>query len=178
MTRRPRVWLAGLALVAALAAPAVAQANEVTKWNEIAGNTLVAFPGPGGGAPPALQINMGMTQGAVYAAVNAIERRHHPIVLMRNFGPRASKEAAVATAAYRVLTSLVLDVHAGIPVATKTVLLQTLDTQYSASLAAILAGPAKTEGIAAGNAAADAMLESRVGDGRFGPSPWRPNPSA
>lgn len=30
------LWLATLAAVAALAAPVVAQANDVTKWNEIA----------------------------------------------------------------------------------------------------------------------------------------------
>ena len=51
--------LIALALVA-LAGP-VAQANEVTNWNQIATNTLVAFPGPAGGAPTALQVNMGMT---------------------------------------------------------------------------------------------------------------------
>src|SRR6266545_7610846 len=55
--------IALLVAVIALAAPAVAQANEVTHWNRIAMSTLVAFPGPAGGAPPALQINMGMTQG-------------------------------------------------------------------------------------------------------------------
>jgi hypothetical protein len=38
----------------------------------IAVDTLIALPGPAGGAPPAAQIQMGMTQGAVYDAVNAI----------------------------------------------------------------------------------------------------------
>jgi PAP2 superfamily len=178
MAGRRFVWLAGLFSVSALAVPAIAQANEVTKWNQIATNTLVAFPGPGGGAPPALQINMGMTQGAVYAAVNAIERRHRPIVLMKKFDSRASKEAAVATAASRVLSSLVLDARAGIPVATRTSMLTTLESERLSSLAAIADGPAKTEGIAAGNAAADAMLANRAFDGRFGPSPWHSNPAA
>jgi hypothetical protein len=107
MTGRRSAWLTALALGVALAAPLVAQANEVTKWNQIATNTLVQFPGPGGGAPPALQINMGMTQGAVYDAINAIERRHRPIVLMKKFHSTASMEAAVATAAYGVLVILV-----------------------------------------------------------------------
>ena len=61
-----------LALVA-LASPAVAQANEVTHWNQIATDTLAAFPSAAGGAPNALQVNVGMTQGAVYDAINAIE---------------------------------------------------------------------------------------------------------
>ena len=101
------------AAVALLAAPAAAQANEVTHWNRIAMNTLVAFPGPAGGAPPALQIHMGMTQGAVYDAVNATEPKHYrPYLLNRRVGANASKEAATATAAYRVLSSIV----SGIPV--------------------------------------------------------------
>src|SRR6266508_6652428 len=89
-----------------LAAPARGQAagNAVTEWNLIAVNTLLGLPGPAGGAPPASQINMGMTQGAVYDAVNAIGPIHHrPYLLNRRFGNTASDEAAVATAAYRFL---------------------------------------------------------------------------
>jgi hypothetical protein len=83
----------------ALAAPVAALASEVTNWNQIATNTLAAFPAPAGGAAPSLQINMGMTQGAVYDAVNAIEPRHQPYLLTTQFSATASKEAAVATAA-------------------------------------------------------------------------------
>jgi hypothetical protein len=68
-------WLAAFAAAVALAAPTAAQANEVTNWNRIATSTLVVFPGPAGGAAPALQIDMAMVQGAVYDAVNAIGRR-------------------------------------------------------------------------------------------------------
>ena len=103
MARRRFVWLAALTAVAAVAAPAApaaAQANEVTKWNQIATSTLVVIPGPAGGAPNALQINLGMVQGAVYDAVNAITPKHHrPYLLKRRFSARASGEAAVATAA-------------------------------------------------------------------------------
>ena len=164
-----------LAAVVAPAAPAAAQANEVTNWNEIAATTLVAFPGPAGGAPPALQINMGMTQGAVYDAVNAIEPRRQPYLLKTRFDPMASKEAAAATAAYRVLSSIVSTVPASIPFPNRASLLQTLDTEYAASLAAIPDTPLKTAGIAAGDAAANAMIAARQGDGRFGPSQWVPN---
>ena len=164
-----------LAAVVAPAAPAAAQANEVTEWNQIATSTLVQFPGPAGGAPPALQINMAMTQGAVYDAVNAIEPRRQPYLLKTRFDPRASKEAAAATAAYRVLSSIVSTVPASIPFPNKASLLQTLDTEYAASLAAIADTPFKTAGIAAGDAAANAMIAARQGDGRFGPSPWVPN---
>jgi hypothetical protein len=181
MRRRRFVRLAALTAVVALAAvvapaaPAAAQANEVTEWNQIATSTLVQFPGPAGGAPPALQINMAMTQGAVYDAVNAIEPRRQPYLLKTRFDPRASKEAAAATAAYRVLSSIVSTVPASIPFPNKASLLQTLDTEYAASLAAIADTPFKTAGIAAGDAAANAMIAARQGDGRFGPSPWVPN---
>src|SRR5438477_10997925 len=98
--------LIALALVA-LAGP-VAQANEVTNWNQIATNTLVAFPGPAGGAPTALQVNMGMKQGAVYDAINAIEPRHRPDLLARRFNLDTSEEAAAANAAYCGLANIAL----------------------------------------------------------------------
>jgi hypothetical protein len=53
--------------------------------------------------------------------------------------------------------------------------LETLATEHAASLAAIPDSAFKAAGIAAGNAAADAMIAARQGDGRFGPSPWVPN---
>src|SRR5215204_4907804 len=126
-----RTWLAAFVVAAALIAPAAAQANEVTNWNRIAMSTLVQFPGPAGGAPPALQINMAMTQGAVYDAVNAIAPRRQPYLLKTRFDPMASKEAAAATAAYRVLSSIVSTVPASIPFPNKASLLQTLDTEYA-----------------------------------------------
>ena len=113
MTRRRSVSLvsvialAGLAGVVAPAAPAAAAVNEVTNWNRIATTTLVQFPRLAGGAPPALQINMGMVQGAVYDAVNAIEPMHEPYLLQTTFPSTASKEAAVATAAYTVLSNII-----------------------------------------------------------------------
>ena len=91
---------------AAAAQPARADASEVTHWNEVATSTLGALPGPDGGAPPAFSINMGMVQGAVYDAVNAIgPKQHRPYLLDRRTGARASIDAAVATAAYDVISS-------------------------------------------------------------------------
>src|SRR5215218_1931447 len=114
MTRKRLFRLAALAAAVALTAPAAAQANEVTHWNRIAMSTLVAFPAPAG-APPALHIHMGMTQGAVYDALNATTPKHHrPYLLKRRFGATASKDAAAATAAYRVLSSIVAGVPATI----------------------------------------------------------------
>src|SRR5215207_11187060 len=107
-------YLTAVLATAVLAAPALARADTVTQWNEIATNTLVGLPGPTGGAPPASQIHMGMVQGAVYDAVNATEPKHHrPYLLKRRFSARASQEAAAATAAYLMLTDLVSAVPTG-----------------------------------------------------------------
>ena len=84
---------------ASAAPPQEADATSVRQWNLIAVSTLTGLPGPAGGAPPAAQVHMGMVQGAVYDAVNAITPKHHrPYVLKRRFGNTASDEAAVATA--------------------------------------------------------------------------------
>jgi hypothetical protein len=150
--------------------------NPVTRWNEIAVTTLISLPGPAGGAPPAAQINVGMVQGAVYDAVNAITPKHHrPYLLKRRFAATASEEAAVASAAYRMLVNIVSTVPADIPFPAKQTVLDTLALQYADSLEAIPDSPFKAQGIAAGEAAAEAMIEARADDGRFGPSPWVPN---
>jgi PAP2 superfamily len=152
--------------------------NAVMDWNRFAVTTLVGLPGPAGGAAPAAQVNVGMVQGAVYDAVNAIVPKHHlPYVLKRRFAATASKEAAVATAAYTVLSNIVSTVPASIPFPTREGVLQSLASQYTASLAAIPDSPFKAQGIAAGNAAAKAMIQARENDGRFGPSQWVPNPA-
>src|ERR1051326_2555734 len=160
---------------AALAAPASVASGEtsavapnaVTNWNRIAITALLAFP-PAAGAPPALQIDMAMLHGAVYDAINSIEPRHAPYLLETRFGSSASKEAAATTAAYRVLSSIVSTVPPRIAFPNRADLLAVLDTEYEASLAAIPEGQSKAEGIAAGDAAAEAMIAARENDGRFG----------
>ncbi|MEP7202784.1 MAG: vanadium-dependent haloperoxidase [Ilumatobacteraceae bacterium] len=187
MTRRALVWLAVVAALVAFAVPEAnahhpaAGPNAVTDWNRIATSTLVQIPGPASGAPPALQINLGMTQGAVYDAVNAItptRHRHRPYLLKKRFSEGASGEAAVATAAYRVLSDIVSTVPASISFPNREALLLSLATQYDTSLAAIPNSKSKKRGIGAGNAAADAMIAARQDDGRFGASQWAPNSAA
>jgi hypothetical protein len=186
MAGRRTVWFiaaAACALVGALgvigasaAPPEEADASSVTQWNLIAVNTLTGLPQPAGGAAPASQINMGMVQGAVYDAVNAITPKHHrPYLLKRRFGNTASDEAAVATAAYLVLKNIVETVPQNITFPTRESVLASLASQYDASKNAIPDSPFENMGIAAGTAAAQAMIDARQGDGRFGPSQWVPN---
>jgi hypothetical protein len=174
------VVMAGLSGPGASAAPPTGtDASEVTHWNQLAATTLGAIPGPNGGAPPAFQINMGMVQGAVYDAVNAIgPKRHRPYLLQKRAGAKASIDAAVATAAFDVLSELVTTAPEIAPFPGRAGLLSTLSSEYAASLGAIDDGSFKKRGVAVGHAAADAMIGARVNDGRFGPSQWVPNPAA
>ena len=191
MARKRSTRLAAVvvaALIAALgvygasaAPPATADATAVLQWNQIAVTTITGvptpgLPGPGGSAPPASQINLGMVQGAVYDAVNAITPKHHrPYLLNRRFGNTASDDAAVATAAYLVLKNIVETVPQSITFPNRATLLATLASQYQAATNAISDSPFKNMGIAAGTAAAQAMIDARQGDGRFGPSQFVPN---
>ena len=175
---RPAAWIAVAAALVAVGAPSTAAqgasaVNAVNAWNEIAVSSLTGLPPTAGGAPPAAQVHVAMVEGAVYDAVNAITPKHHrPYLLKRRFAATASTDAAVATAAYTVLANIVSTVPA---FAAQQSVLQSLDSQYAASLAATPDSPFKAQGIAAGKAAAEAMIAARQGDGRFGPSQWVPN---
>jgi hypothetical protein len=168
--------LSGGVVSASAAPPRNADASEVTHWNQLAGTILAAIPAPDGGAPVSLQINLGIVQGAVYDAVNAIgPKEHRPYLLAKRTGAKASVDAAAATAAYDVLTNLVSTAPERVPFPGRAGLLTTLSAQYSASLGAIADTSFKRQGVSIGHAAATAMLDARANDGRFGPSQWVPN---
>lgn len=154
-------WLiVAAALLAALGAPAVARADAVTQWN-INASTAIFAAGP---TAHASTLSFAMVQGAVYDAVNGIEGDYQPYLVKPVANPWDSKDAAVATAAYRVLVAVVP--------ASQTAALANLGTQYDAALAAVPEGPAKAGGIAAGEAAAAAMLAARANDGRNPTTPF------
>jgi len=176
-TRGPLVLTAIIALVASAlgAAPAVAQpehSDSVRVWNLYASDALInagtaGTPGAAQ-APPVSQLHLAMVQGAVYDAVNAIVGGHQPYVAdIPTASPSASQDAAVATAAHHVLVGL----GGGLVPALPEVVRNRLDGLYAAALASIPAGDAKTEGVAAGAAAAVAMLGARTNDGRYAVSP-------
>ena len=156
----------------ASAARASASADTVRDWNGYATAAIANAPTapvmPGVGQPAHLiQLHLAIVQGAVYDAVNAIDGGYEPYLAgLPAASPSASKRAAAATAAYNVLVGL--KGVGGAPMLPQAVR-DWLDPAYTQSLAPVADGPAKTAGIAIGEAAASAMLAERADDGRFGP---------
>ncbi len=168
MNLREKRDVAGVLAVAAvllsLASSVPARADTVTDWNANALSVLTAAPPAGAGqAPTTSTIHLAMVHGAMYDAVNAIDGRYEPYLGAPEARWWYSKEAAAATAAYRVLVGLTLPGQR-----------ETLASLYASSLAGIPPGVARDGGIAVGEAAADAMLAARANDGRFGPFRFTP----
>jgi hypothetical protein len=173
------ILLVGAALIPVGSAGAAEQADIVRDWHRIAiaaiSNPATADPPGAGQPPPYSPLHVAMVQGAVYDAVNAIDRGHAPYLANLPTAPAsASRAAAVAAAARGVLVDLVPP----LPQAVRN----SVNSQYAASLSEITDGSAKSQGIAVGAAAAAAMLANRAGDGRyvqysftagFGPGQWR-----
>jgi hypothetical protein len=153
----------------AITSSSALDADVVSHWNTVAqAETVLLRPTAHGQSR-----GIAMVEGAVYDAVNAIDRGYQAYLLDdREFDPSGSQGAAAATAAYRVLLAITPAArHAG------------LDTEYATTMAAIPDGASKQEGVDAGEAAATAMLTERQGDGFLAPfSPvigtdpgdWRP----
>ena len=148
-----------------------AQADAVTDWNAIMQTTVSAPP-----TNPFFQARWGaIVQLAVFEAVNAVVGDYEPYLGTITAPPGASPDAAAIAAAYRTLVTL----RPGSAAA--------LDAARAQSLAAIPDGPAKDAGIAAGEAAAAAMLLLRANDGwdavvpytpGTDPGDWQPTPPA
>jgi PAP2 superfamily len=185
MKLRRNVRLAAVALLAVALGGLSASArgdpapNAAIEWNAIASTAIMSTAGQ---PPAAAGLSLAMVQGAVYDAVNAIDGGHQPYLVAPPAEPGDSKEAAAATAAFRVLVGFRADERdpplAGLFPGQRS----TLQPLYDASLAGVPDGTAKTNGIAIGEATAVAMLTARTGDGRFGsfqftegfdPGEWR-----
>jgi hypothetical protein len=138
------VYVTGL-----LSGPSEARADDIVlRWNELAAQTATA-------TSPFNQARVGaIVQLAVFEAVNAITGEFEPYLNPAIVAPPgASVKAAVTTAAHKVMTTY-------FPAAATA-----LNAARDSDLASILDGPAKTDGIAAGMAAADAMIALRASDG-------------
>ena len=146
-------------LIGLVSTPATAGADVVLDWNAIAARTLLT-------QNPFNQARvMAMTQLAVFEAVNAVTREYEPyLALPISAPPVTSVEAAAIVAAHRVLKN-------NVPLNTA------IDTDRANALAAIPEGPAKENGIAVGEAAAEAMRVLRANDGWLPPTFYQPSSS-
>jgi hypothetical protein len=126
------------------------QARAVADWSLIAQNTIVAV---GKRFPGEAAVYMGIVHATIYDAVVALEGGYRPYAITPIVPPNTSVEAAVATAAHRVLVGRFHDQQAS------------LDDLYDAYLNGIADGEAKTNGILVGEEVGVGMLLLRANDG-------------
>jgi len=164
---------AGFALVLMVAtcvlSTAVAHADAVTDWNAIMQSIVTSSN------PFAQARSNAIVELAVFEAVNAVTGGYRPYLGTISAPAGASPEAAAIAAAHRTLVVLY-------PANTAA-----LDAAEAVSLSAIPDGQPKTDGIAVGEAAANAILALRANDGSAlivpytpgtDPGDWRPTPPA
>jgi hypothetical protein len=172
MKLKPQISLAIAALAMLLTGPASARADAVSDWNAITVQTVLTAGAQRPGATGFVDI--ALVQGAVYDAVQAIDRRFKPF-LVEIPGASGSMSAAAAKAAHDVLVNR-FPSQAG-----------SLDTTYHDYLAnhGLSEGD---PGVAVGTTAAAGVIAKRSCDGSFpNPAPpdfvggsgvgvWRPTP--
>ncbi len=157
--------ICGIRAVIALTAvllcrPGVTNADVVLDWNAVTVETLV-------GKNPFDETRIAaITHLAVFEAVNSVTGRYRPYLGKIRAPHGSSAEAAAIAAAHTVLLHYVPEKA------------QTLDAAREASLAAIPEGRGKEDGVAVGEAAADAMIAEREGDGSETPQFHLPSSSA
>lgn len=149
------------AMAALVLSPSVLFADVVLDWNSI----MQATVGAGSPAPFIQARYAALTQLAVFEAVNTITGEYKPYLGTLTAPAGASPEAAAIAAAHTVLKNYFPNSAAS------------LDDARAASLAAIMEGPAKSAGIATGEAAARAVIALRANDGSAPPDFYLPSTS-
>ena len=148
----------GVSIVFSLAVLATPCPGDViTDWNSVLLQTIRETGGP----PCPISRALVMMHVAMYDAVNSIDRSHEKYLSMMNAPAGASKEAAAAAAAHRVLTTI-------FPLNQST-----YDTALATSLAAVPDGPNENAGVVLGRAVADALISARANDGTQGDPPYQ-----
>jgi len=150
MQSNRNVLTVGLLCIAAAFATPDARADAVTEWNTKCSELITEAKL---GTPPAVRI-MAIVQTAALQAIDAAQQRG------------ASAEAALAAAHRLTLTRL-------LPAQQPAV-----EAAYQAALARVGGSNAGSEGIAAGEAAAQAVLAARLNDGAATPEAYRPHAAA
>jgi hypothetical protein len=145
-----------LCIVIAAAATSV-RADVVTDWNQV----LLPIATSYSLSAPSYR-DMAMVHLAMFGCINAIEPRYQPYRTRFEADPSASKNAAAAVAAARVMSRLHPDAAPKI------------EPELANYLARIPEGSAKSAGIALGEKVADSVLASRVNDGSDAADSYRP----
>ncbi len=164
---------AGVLLASATASRSEPGGNAVTAWNANAGEAVIAACLLGGFAPQEARM-YAMMHVAVHDALSGIDRRSRPYAVSLSATPGTSPDAAVAAAARDVLVTVLGSFSFFLPAACISDGITSVEADYAAALGAIPNGPAKTQGVALGQAAAAAILALRSEDG-FNTPPIDPN---
>ena len=138
-----------------LAATSAQAPDQVIQWNRI----LLAILRTPGAQPATVHPtrSMAILHAAVYDAVNAIDRTHTDYLVHVDAPAGASEPAAAAAAAHDVLVQLYPGQQA------------MLDSDLTASLAAMPDGQSKAAGVQVGEHAAAMILALRANDGSAAP---------
>ena len=164
-----RLLISGVCWLVVTSPMTPAWADEVYDWNSAGFDITVA----GGQNPILISRTMAMMHLAIHDALNAINRRYEPYLYEGRAEPTAAPEAAVAAAARDVLASVLPQFGTA---EQRAKALGMLETTYTAALVKIPDGVQKQQGMAAGQAAASAMLRARQQDNALRPRRTRPAP--
>jgi hypothetical protein len=128
---------------------AASPSNAVLDWNKTAQTVVLAASAPA----PQQYRSLAITHGAIFDAVNAIDRRYTPYAVDVKAPSGTSQEAAAASAGYYALLSL----YPGQKVI--------LDAAWKTSLDKIPEGESREEGIKLGKSVAEKLVALRSDDG-------------
>lgn len=176
MIRIATTALAGSALGISVLAPASgtdasvqaasrAAADSVIVWNANAGEAALAACIAPADDPLHESRMYAMTHIAIHDALNAIDRRFEPYAFVGHAQRGASAEAAVAAASRGVLVPVLEQLPPPFGPQCIDAGVASVEADYAAAITAIPAGPARSRGIAVGEAAAAAIVALRAGDG-------------
>jgi len=154
-----------LSVLGLWAQPGPAHADAVTDWNANAGAAALAACIAPSDNPLHESRLYAMLHLAVHDALNAIERRSRPYAHDAVAPAGTSADAAVAAAARDVLVSQIAQIGAPFPPQCIASGVARAEADYTSAMAAIADGPAKSQGIALGQAAAAAVIALRANDG-------------
>ncbi|MEJ0019145.1 MAG: hypothetical protein WDN25_21860 [Acetobacteraceae bacterium] len=168
-------WIAAFRLLLPClfaAAPSLAHADPVLTWNSVMLDTIRQTSALLVDGPPEVAREMAMLDTAMFDAVNAATGlTYRPFAYTGGAVAGVSADAAALAAGYRVMTSIFssplwqMAPPAGNPAIAATVLAN-IDAAYASALSGLnTVNPQVAQGLALGQAAADAVIAKRAGDG-------------